>query len=133
YELPSAPGHGYLKFTTDALVRFRGAYVSGPYPPPNRVRRPDAAHRQAVPFHAGYQPEPVQPEPVIVAPTAREDGDGRKRRAARGGPVSRSSSTGWRVGDGRLTRCGCRRSPSRPPSTSCSAPSGRTRGADCKP
>ncbi|MCW2638605.1 MAG: type secretion protein EccC [Dactylosporangium sp.] len=31
YELPRAPGHGYLKFGTEPLVRFKAAYVSGPY------------------------------------------------------------------------------------------------------
>jgi S-DNA-T family DNA segregation ATPase FtsK/SpoIIIE len=31
YELPSGPGHGYLKADTQTLLRFRGAYVSGPY------------------------------------------------------------------------------------------------------
>jgi S-DNA-T family DNA segregation ATPase FtsK/SpoIIIE len=31
YELPSAPGHGYLKFGTETLTRFKAAYVSGPY------------------------------------------------------------------------------------------------------
>ncbi|MGH3647893.1 MAG: type VII secretion protein EccCa, partial [Micromonosporaceae bacterium] len=31
YELPRAPGHGYMKFGTEALVRFRAAYVSGAY------------------------------------------------------------------------------------------------------
>jgi S-DNA-T family DNA segregation ATPase FtsK/SpoIIIE len=29
YELPRAPGHGYLKFGTEPMVRFRAAYVSG--------------------------------------------------------------------------------------------------------
>lgn len=29
FELPRAPGHGFLKFGTDPLVRFRSAYVSG--------------------------------------------------------------------------------------------------------
>ncbi|MDG4825055.1 type VII secretion protein EccCa [Asanoa sp. WMMD1127] len=33
YELPSAPGHGYLRYGTEPLRRFRAAYVSGPYPP----------------------------------------------------------------------------------------------------
>ncbi|MFI9380114.1 type VII secretion protein EccCa [Kutzneria sp. NPDC052558] len=32
YELPSAPGHGYLKIDTTNLVRFKAAYVSGPCP-----------------------------------------------------------------------------------------------------
>ena len=30
FELPTAPGNGYLKFDTTGLVRFKGAYVSGP-------------------------------------------------------------------------------------------------------
>ena len=29
YELPRAPGHGYLKFGTEPMIRFRAAYVSG--------------------------------------------------------------------------------------------------------
>ncbi|XVU28953.1 type VII secretion protein EccCa [Actinoplanes sp. CA-054009] len=31
YELPSEPGNGYLKIDTTTLVRFKSAYVSGPY------------------------------------------------------------------------------------------------------
>lgn len=31
FELPSAPGHGYIKFGTEELTRFRAAYVSGTY------------------------------------------------------------------------------------------------------
>ncbi|MFD0823343.1 FtsK/SpoIIIE domain-containing protein, partial [Micromonospora zhanjiangensis] len=31
YELPRSPGHGYLKFGTEPLTRFKAAYVSGPY------------------------------------------------------------------------------------------------------
>ncbi|MEO9140090.1 MAG: type VII secretion protein EccCa [Jatrophihabitans sp.] len=31
YELPSIPGSGYLKFDTTGMVRFKAAYVSGPY------------------------------------------------------------------------------------------------------
>jgi S-DNA-T family DNA segregation ATPase FtsK/SpoIIIE len=31
YELPRAPGHGYLKSGTEPLIRFRAAYVSGTY------------------------------------------------------------------------------------------------------
>jgi S-DNA-T family DNA segregation ATPase FtsK/SpoIIIE len=30
FELPPAPGNGYLKFDTTGLVRFKSAYVSGP-------------------------------------------------------------------------------------------------------
>lgn len=31
YELPSIPGSGYLKFDTTTMLRFKAAYVSGPY------------------------------------------------------------------------------------------------------
>ncbi|MDQ3734964.1 MAG: type VII secretion protein EccCa [Actinomycetota bacterium] len=31
FELPRAPGHGFIKFGTDPLERFRAAYVSGVY------------------------------------------------------------------------------------------------------
>ncbi|MFI6178671.1 type VII secretion protein EccCa [Nonomuraea sp. NPDC051191] len=31
YELPSAPGNGYLKFDTTGMTRFKAAYVSGPH------------------------------------------------------------------------------------------------------
>ena len=47
YELPQAPGHGYLKVDTTTMLRFRAAYVSGPY-------RPAAGRRRApAPGHAG--------------------------------------------------------------------------------
>jgi S-DNA-T family DNA segregation ATPase FtsK/SpoIIIE len=31
FELPRSPGHGYIKYGTEPLVRFRAAYVSGVY------------------------------------------------------------------------------------------------------
>jgi DNA segregation ATPase FtsK/SpoIIIE, S-DNA-T family len=31
FELPRSPGHGYLRFGTEPLVRFKAAYASGPY------------------------------------------------------------------------------------------------------
>ncbi|MET7385898.1 type VII secretion protein EccCa [Streptomyces sp. NPDC005529] len=47
YELPSAPGNGYLKVDTTNLVRFKAAYVSGPVPaapdPQEAGRREGAA------------------------------------------------------------------------------------------
>jgi S-DNA-T family DNA segregation ATPase FtsK/SpoIIIE len=33
YELPTPPGNGYLKFDTVSMVRFKAAYVSGPWEP----------------------------------------------------------------------------------------------------
>jgi S-DNA-T family DNA segregation ATPase FtsK/SpoIIIE len=36
-ELPPAPGHGFMKYGTEPLVRFRAAYVSGLYRRPGEV------------------------------------------------------------------------------------------------
>jgi len=49
YELPRSPGHGYLKSGTEAMTRFRAAYVSGMY------RSPEA--RQVI---AGTDTDPVR-------------------------------------------------------------------------
>ncbi len=46
YELPRAPGHGYLKFATDPLVRFKAAYVSGPYESADGAQTPEATSNQ---------------------------------------------------------------------------------------
>ncbi|MGR3867169.1 type VII secretion protein EccCa [Streptomyces graminifolii] len=45
YELPSAPGNGYLKVDTTNLVRFKAAYVSGAAPAPAGPE--ETAHRTA--------------------------------------------------------------------------------------
>ena len=58
YELPSEPGNGYLKIDTTNLVRFKGAYVSGPAP----VVRADSdtgqtrAIQEVVPFATQARP-----------------------------------------------------------------------------
>ena len=67
YELPRSPGHGYLKFGTEPLLRFKAAYVSGP------VRRAGtrtaAGGAGAVPQVLEYStrylpaPEPAEPSP----------------------------------------------------------------------
>ena len=74
YELPSAPGHGYLKIDTTTMLRFRAAYVSGPYRAPGRERD--------------------QRRP------ARSDGRAVQRRP-RAVPVD---AGGWRAGAGRVHR-----------------------------
>ena len=69
YELPNAPGHGYLKTDTQTLLRFRAAYVSGPYRRRGQVTRPQAVvQRQVSRYGVDYlaPPEPVsEPVPVI--------------------------------------------------------------------
>lgn len=77
YELPRAPGHAYLRSGTDPLVRFKGAYVSGP------VRRPDnpvdsRARADVLPFTTAPLTAPagdnrLAPEDV-PAPDARDPG-----------------------------------------------------------
>lgn len=69
YDKPLPAGTGYLRTDTTTLVKFRGAYVSGPCPiQGRRIARPVSSSR-IVPFEAGYllpsRPvEPVEPEPV---------------------------------------------------------------------
>ena len=54
YELPRTPGHGYLKYGTEPLTRFRAAYVSGPYTPPTA----EPAHHRAEPAGPDAGPAP---------------------------------------------------------------------------
>ncbi|MFG1941926.1 type VII secretion protein EccCa [Nonomuraea sp. NPDC048826] len=66
YELPSAPGNGYLKFDTTGMTRFKAAYVSGPYQPDGRRAASDDGHtilRQVVEYGSAYVPLPVVPKP----------------------------------------------------------------------
>ncbi|MEV6963072.1 type VII secretion protein EccCa [Streptomyces sp. NPDC051207] len=53
HELPNVPGSGFLKFGTDEMVRFKAAYVSGPYRSGTR--------RAAL----GGDPLPVDRRPVL--------------------------------------------------------------------
>ncbi|MFM9373729.1 type VII secretion protein EccCa [Streptomyces sp. Da 82-17] len=66
YHLPSIPGSGYLRYDTDTMVRFKAAYVSGPYhgEGPSRVHR-STQLRPAL-FKAGHVELP--PQPVIEEP-----------------------------------------------------------------
>jgi S-DNA-T family DNA segregation ATPase FtsK/SpoIIIE len=68
YELPQAPGHGYLKIDTTTMLRFRAAYVSGPYRPPGAGDQAAAGpRRMVVPFSVDHVPLPVMPA-VVEAP-----------------------------------------------------------------
>ncbi|GIJ51798.1 type VII secretion protein EccC [Virgisporangium aliadipatigenens] len=63
YELPRSPGHGYLKFGTEPLVRFRAAYASGAYRPPHAA--PDALRRSPVLDYSTHDVSlPPAPAPV---------------------------------------------------------------------
>ncbi len=67
YELPRAPGHGYMKFGTDPLIRFRAAYVSGLYRRPGEVSI--SAETGEVEGVRGYDTRYIAP-PVEAEPDA---------------------------------------------------------------
>jgi S-DNA-T family DNA segregation ATPase FtsK/SpoIIIE len=76
YELPSGPGHGYLKAGTQTLLRFRAAYVSGPYrKAKTKVRRSQAiVQRQIVEYGTTFVPvEELPTEPILVPEEEEEE------------------------------------------------------------
>ncbi|NYF56629.1 type VII secretion protein EccCa [Micromonospora purpureochromogenes] len=79
YELPNAPGHGYLKTDTSTMLRFRAAYVSGPYRAPGEGQRssPALVQRRIVPYGVNFVPVQVPQAPVEVAPAEEKPADGK--------------------------------------------------------
>ncbi|MEV0808250.1 type VII secretion protein EccCa [Micromonospora sp. NPDC050200] len=79
YELPNAPGHGYLKTDTSTMLRFRAAYVSGPYRAPGENPRSSRAlvQRRIVPYGVNFVPVQVPQTPVEVAPVEEKPADGK--------------------------------------------------------
>ncbi|TDB95628.1 type VII secretion protein EccCa [Actinomadura sp. 7K534] len=67
YELPQAPGNGYLKIGTETMTRFRAAYVSGAYKPEEgdaqESRQGPRQLAQIVPFTPAYVRPQVQEQP----------------------------------------------------------------------
>jgi S-DNA-T family DNA segregation ATPase FtsK/SpoIIIE len=76
YELPSGPGHGYLKADTQTLLRFRAAYVSGPYRRATTLQRSQAmVQGQIGRYGTAYVPVPELPkEPEVVEQQPAETG-----------------------------------------------------------
>ncbi len=72
YQLPPAPGSGFLKSGVEALTRFRAAYVSGPYQQRRGSANQARVASQTVPWTSSYvvprqlpdtpEPEPEQPQ-----------------------------------------------------------------------
>ncbi len=72
YELPQAPGNGYLKIGTEAMIRFKAAYVSGAHKPDESVGANDSGPKvvkQIVPYGPDYiRPQIIdasQPQAVV--------------------------------------------------------------------
>ncbi|GAA1608096.1 type VII secretion protein EccC [Kribbella hippodromi] len=72
YELPRAPGHGFLQIGTETLVRFRSAYVSGVHRPAVSTAAVDAD--DVAPYTTAYVSMPV----TEVEEAPEEDGVGEK-------------------------------------------------------
>jgi DNA segregation ATPase FtsK/SpoIIIE, S-DNA-T family len=68
YELPSAPGNGYLKFGTESMTRFKAAYVSGPPDTTQPRVRQQRGRPMIVPFGPGY----IRPEVIEDAVPANQ-------------------------------------------------------------
>jgi DNA segregation ATPase FtsK/SpoIIIE, S-DNA-T family len=73
YELPRSPGHGYLKYGTEPLVRFRAAYASGPYRSPPRAGGGARTRRPVLEFTTHDVPVPPTQQPA--RPEATPAGD----------------------------------------------------------
>ncbi|MEV6442134.1 type VII secretion protein EccCa [Amycolatopsis sp. NPDC051716] len=78
FELPSVPGGGYLKYDTSTLVRFKAAYVSGPYRPAGlKAAGPAAtvvrADKRPQLFVPDFVELPKEPEPQFVEVAPKEE------------------------------------------------------------
>ncbi|MFI6159595.1 type VII secretion protein EccCa [Micromonospora haikouensis] len=72
YELPAAPGNGYLRMDVSTLIRFKAAYVSGEYRPRRSRARQEVVQRQVVPY--GLELVPVEtPAPPPDEPETPQD------------------------------------------------------------
>ncbi|UWP82183.1 type VII secretion protein EccCa [Dactylosporangium fulvum] len=77
YELPRAPGHGFLKFGTELLSRFRAAYVSGVYRSRSQVEASSGdarVHEYVSTYVAEVEEEPgpapeVEEDETVGGPT----------------------------------------------------------------
>ncbi|MER6943405.1 type VII secretion protein EccCa [Nonomuraea sp. NPDC000554] len=77
YELPSAPGNGFLKFDTTGMTRFKAAYVSGAYQAdPRQAADPDGGPsiHEVVEYTPAFAPIPVVEEPKAEVVPAEEKG-----------------------------------------------------------
>src|SRR5205814_7865944 len=81
YQLPGAPGNGYIRTDVSTLIRFKAAYVSGRYQRRTREQRQEEVRRQVVVFAAGRTAEPDPPTPVAQPAPAQTETDQADRSA----------------------------------------------------
>jgi len=82
YELPPEPGHGYLKFATEPLEKFRAAYVGSTYTPSASVAVVTDASEPSmrvpatvyIPQIAAYSTEFAEPKAATVITSASASG-----------------------------------------------------------
>jgi S-DNA-T family DNA segregation ATPase FtsK/SpoIIIE len=65
YELPRSPGHGYLKYGTEPMTRFRAAYVSGVYRRDSGTRVGSSAENRIYEYTTQYLAPTLSEEPVV--------------------------------------------------------------------
>ncbi|GLY33782.1 type VII secretion protein EccC [Kineosporia sp. NBRC 101731] len=77
YELPSAPGNGYLRSDVATITRFKAAYVSGPHRLRSAKIRQEVIASQVLPYGVTYLPvaKPAEPE-VVERSTSEDDEEG---------------------------------------------------------
>ncbi|TQS40628.1 type VII secretion protein EccCa [Cryptosporangium phraense] len=71
YELPTAPGNGYLRADVTSLIRFKAAYVSGAYRPRTIEQQQEEISRQVVAYQAApaeITQVPKETEPTAIVP-----------------------------------------------------------------
>jgi DNA segregation ATPase FtsK/SpoIIIE, S-DNA-T family len=78
YELPRSPGHGFLKFGTEPLIRFKAAYVSGVFRKAGRSGAGAAGGAEApqvLSYSTHYVPAPKPVKAVEPKPEEIPDGE----------------------------------------------------------
>jgi S-DNA-T family DNA segregation ATPase FtsK/SpoIIIE len=69
YELPPAPGNGYLRTDVSTLIRFKAGYVSGAHRDTTNRLRQEVVQQQVVPYLLDHVPLRV-PEPQLPDPSS---------------------------------------------------------------
>ncbi len=83
YELPARPGSGYMRTDVSTLIRFKAAYVSGPYrPAATKRQRQEAVRQLVVPYATDY----LAPREPAAAGPDQADPAGPAGPAGLGGP-----------------------------------------------